>query len=341
MLAGYPWTAIPNYTEDWRVTPLSRAVLAICPEYRFGPSVVARIESCRPCDNRRVVSLNVFVLAIAFLLVSFAGHADVYIWRDAPGAMKYSEVSPGGGVRNVKKLRTTVKFRCTFADSPTDCGFRLQAKAQSRASIAKGGRDGRTGLRLRTAPGDDNVAWSGAMERTDVYLSQADTGCYQGRQQWWEHSILFPDDFAMPTWQMYVVFDFHNTNSGPGQANFHVNFAPQADLTRPGELIFRGYGGATNSAGLYTATIGPVTKNVWYDFAYHVKWSSGSDGFFKAWVNGAQKLDHSGPTLYAGQGCYLKLANYHTPVCDPYPGCKGPASSVIHGRVIRHDVEGP
>jgi hypothetical protein len=50
------------------------------------------------------------------------------------------------------------------------------------------------------------------------------------------------------------------------------------------------------------------------------------------------KLEHRGPTLYAGQGCYLKLANYHTPVCDPYPGCTGPASSVIHDRVIRYDV---
>jgi len=39
------------------------------------------------------------------------------------------------------------------------------------------------------------------------------------------------------------------------------------------------------------------------------------------------------PTLYVGQGCYLKLANYHIPYRK--------ASEVIHGRVIRHDVEGP
>lgn len=36
---------------------------------------------------------------------------------------------------------------------------------------------------------------------------------------------------------------------------------------------------------------------------------------------------YRGPTLYPGQGCYLKLANYHTAFGKP--------SSVIHARVIR------
>jgi hypothetical protein len=47
----------------------------------------------------------------------------------------------------------------------------------------------------------------------------------------------------------------------------------------------------------------------------------------QAWVNGVKKLDHRGPTIYAGDVCYLKLANYHSPF--------GQASAVIHDRVIR------
>ena len=73
--------------------------------------------------------------------------------------------------------------------------------------------------------------------------------------------------------------------------------------------------------------IGPIVRNRWYDFVYHVKWSSGSDGWFDAWVDGEQILHYRGPTLYAGQGCYLKLANYHTPVGKPV--------SVVHARVLR------
>jgi hypothetical protein len=49
-------------------------------------------------------------------------------------------------------------------------------------------------------------------------------------------------------------------------------------------------------------------------------------------VNGAKKMDYGGPTLYAGQGCYLKLANYHTGF--------GRANSVIHARVIRATAPG-
>ena len=70
-----------------------------------------------------------------------------------------------------------------------------------------------------------------------------------------------------------------------------------------------------------------IVRNTWYDFVYHVKWSSGSDGYMQAWVNGVLMLDHRGPTLYTGYGVYLKLANYHS--------ATGQASSIIHDRVVR------
>jgi hypothetical protein len=234
----------------------------------------------------------------------------------------------GGGSESDEALTAgtpTTGFYCTFQTAPDDCGFLEQGRVQ-RASIVSVGRDGSTGVRLNTQPGDNNVSGSGAMERNDLKLSQARTDGYEGREHWWAHSILLPDDFAMPTWQMYVLFDFHNTADAGGQANFHVNF-------ENGALVFRGFGGTLNN-GRYGAPIGIPEKNTWYDFVYHVKWSAGSDGFLRAWVNGVKKLDHRGPTLYRGEGVYLKLANYHVPVCNT-PGCTGPASSVIHDRIIR------
>jgi hypothetical protein len=121
-----------------------------------------------------------------------------------------------------------------------------------------------------------------------------------------------------------VVADFHHTGR-TGQANFHLR------VLRDG-LHFMGAGGAAvaagaSSPGVYKAYIGPLARNLWYDFVYHVRWSSGEDGFFHAWVNGERKLAYRGPTLYAGMGCYLKLANYHSPV--------GEASAVLHDRVVR------
>ncbi|HJR70087.1 MAG TPA: heparin lyase I family protein [Gammaproteobacteria bacterium] len=226
-----------------------------------------------------------------------------------------------------------VLFLCTFVTGPTDCGFQEHAKVAGRATLVSNARDGGTGVRLHTEPGDSDVTGSGQMERNDLWLTQAATDGYEGREQWWAHSLYLPDDFVIPTWHNYVFFDFHNTALGDWQANFHV-------LNRNGILTFQGYGGVTESnqpVNPFSAPIGPIQKNVWYDFVYHVKWSSGSDGYFDAWVNGVKKLSHRGPTLYAGQGVYLKLANYHVPVCDPYPACIGThaGSSVIHDRIVR------
>ena len=222
---------------------------------------------------------------------------------------------------------STPSWSCTFAQSSTDCGFYLQAAAPDRATLVNTAIDGATAVQLETQPGDSNLFGSGTNERADLSLSQEATGCYQGAEQWWSHSILFPDGYVVPpagsTWNWGIVFDFHHTGS-TGQPNFEI-------VSLPTGLYFWGAGGLTEvnspgDPGFFQAPIGPVVKNVWYNFVYHVKWSSGSDGFFKAWVNGVLKLDHVGPTLYAGEGCYLKLANYHTPI--------GQSVSVIHDRVM-------
>lgn len=308
-----------------------------------------------PLHRTRWRILQAFLAASGFLIVSAAGLADAYVWRDARGAPKFADAHPGEGARDVKKLGATFRFLTTFTKTPfrtapgdgtSDDGiWWVEQKAgTNRATIVNSGADGRMGLRLHTEPGDSNVSSSGFHERNDVALPQKDTGCYQGREQWWEHSILFPDDYVAPaasskySFSWNVVFDFHNSAPGPWQANLHtevVTLSPDPDdplrNPYPPILRFRGYGGKKSGDGEFIAPIGPLVRNAWYDFVYHVKWSSGPDGFFDAWVNGVQKLSHKGPTLYVGQGCYLKLANYHVPYRQP--------SSVIHGRVIRHDVE--
>jgi hypothetical protein len=213
------------------------------------------------------------------------------------------------------------QFFCTFQNSPGECGFGIQAKSNSRVTIVSGGRDGGTAVRLQTLPGDSNLFGSGSSERADLSLSVANTDCYQGKEAWWAHSILFPSDYVPATNGFGVVMDFHQTGS-VGQANFHVDSSRWDGLLR-----FRGYGGIPNQTPPYEKVIGPVVKNQWYDFVYHVRWSSGSDGFMRAWVNGKKKLDHRGPTIYSGDVCYLKLANYHTPFGQP--------TAVIHDRVIR------
>jgi hypothetical protein len=228
-----------------------------------------------------------------------------------------------------------LQFQCAFVNSPNDCGFSEQSFVLPRASIANGvSRVATSSVRLHTEPGDNNVTGSGANERDDLSISQALTGCYAGQEQWWAHSILFPNDYVDPpmstasSWNWGVVFDFHQS-AGSGPVTFEVEAMPATAISpdRPTGLRFSGAGGDPANPTTYSAAIGPVVRNVWYDFIYHVKWSWNSDGFFYAWVNGEQKLAYTGPTLYVGQGCYLKLANYHSALGQPV--------AVIHARVLR------
>jgi len=230
------------------------------------------------------------------------------------------------------------EFSCMFERAPQSCGFVEQAKGADRVSLVQ--IAGMNGVRLHTRPGDSHVRGSRAAERTDLALSQRASDCYEGKEHWWAHSVLFPDDYVAPpestasSWNFGVVADFHNTTNGGGQANFQVNAMPATAISpdRPTGLSFKVAYGNQTSPTEATYPIGPVVRNQWYHFVYHVKWSSGEDGFFDAWVDGMRKMVYRGPTLYPGQGCYFKLANYHSAFGRP--------SSVIHARVVRGSTAG-
>src|SRR5881275_1474997 len=248
------------------------------------------------------------------LLRAIAVAAAIFVLAPPPPAS--AQISPNAS------------WSCEFVNSPTDCGFNLQAFASSRATTVSPGRDGTTAAELTTQPGDSNLYGSGTAERADMDIGISTSYCNQGQDEWWAHSLMFPQNYVIPpagsVWNWGVVFDFHHT--GPtGQPNFQIASLPTG-------LEFWVSGGPTvvngpTDPGFHSVAIGPVTKNVWYDFMYHVKWSSGSDGFFQAWLNGQQLMNYSGATLYVGESCYLKLANYHTPLGVPI--------SVIHSRVVR------
>src|SRR5947208_8541615 len=227
------------------------------------------------------------------------------------------------------QISPSAAWSCEFANSTTACGFYLQAAASNRAAVVGPGRDGSTAIELTTHLGDINIAGSDSNERADLALSPSSRYCNQGQDEWWAHSLMFPPSYVAPpagaVWNWGALFDFHNSSSGGGQPNFMV-YATPTGL----ELHMAGGANTVNrptDPGYYSIAIAPIAKNVWYDFVYHVKWSSGSDGLFQAWLNGRQVMNYSGPNLYVGQSCYLKLANYHTPLGVPI--------SVIHSRVVR------
>lgn len=210
-----------------------------------------------------------------------------------------------------------VAWSCDFEG--TYCGMVEQSKVEParRSRFVPVAREGRQAIELTTLPGDDEVHGSGHWERNDLELPPSREYCNEGQDEWWSFSVLFPDHYVEPV--LGDVMDFHG-NASHGQANLNL-------VSVRGELRLHGFYGDVDHPGEYRKDLGRIRRNRWYDFVYHVKWSSRDDGYMIAWMNGRKVLVHHGPTLYPRISCYLKLANYHTPSRRP--------SSVIFDRVVR------
>jgi Polysaccharide lyase len=275
------------------------------------------------CPLRRELGLALLVAA----LLPACTPSPVSVQINPPGGA--TPAASGPGTSSLPAATPAAGFSCDFPSAATDCGFMLQAAAPDRAMIVGPGRDAPTAAQLTTEPGDINLFGSGTAERADLELPPSSAYCNQGQEEWWAHSLMFPGGYVIPlagllTLSWGVVFDFHHTGSS-GQANFQIVSLPTGL-----ELWIAGGPTVVNSPsdpGFFSVPIGTVQFDVWYDFVYHVLWSSGSDGYFQAWLNNQQVMNYSGPTLYAGQSCYLKLADYHTALGLPV--------SVIHSHVVR------
>jgi hypothetical protein len=197
-----------------------------------------------------------------------------------------------------------------------------------RSSIVDIARSGARGVRLHTEPGDSQVRGSDHWERDDLMKPPDPSYCNEGQEEWWAVSVMFPADFVFPPGpEAGIIMDFHHTGAD-GQANYEIQTIPGIGLRA------RGFGGGAIDSGKFDALIpdpygaGPnVARNVWYDFVFHVRWSAGAGGLMEGWLNGRKYQSFSGPTLYSGLACYLKLANYHAPTGRP--------SSVVFDRVVR------
>jgi len=221
----------------------------------------------------------------------------------------------------------------------------------NRIALVSGGRDGSMGIKLQTLNDDSNVHSSGSLERSEIQMTQPDTGAVNGADTWWANSLFVPTDSTLLNtidWSIGVM-QFHGTPSAGDAPNFLLSILYQTGNSP--HLVFRaftaGAGGIPGRNGTqytydidgHTDRIGQcifddVQKGVWYDFVHHIKWSYTGTGSHEIWMRKAggpvvKVLDKSGiNTLYTGDTAYTKLGAYHDPVV-------GANTSVIHDRLRR------
>jgi hypothetical protein len=103
-----------------------------------------------------------------------------------------------------------------------------------------------------------------------------------------------------------VFVQFHNS-APEGQSNVHFYVLDNK------KVALRVLGGNMARPAKRYVTLAPLVRGRWYDFVFHVRWSSSRSGFVEVWVNGVLVLRRiATPTLYTGQSVYLKQGYYRS-----------------------------
>lgn len=142
-------------------------------------------------------------------------------------------------------------------------------------------------LKTTVRKGDDPINASG--HRNELVSWGHDK---KGSERFYRWQTMWPEDYESPdTWQLFTQWH-HDGKDGSPPVEFY---------TRGEEIILR-----VSGDELWRA---PLERGRWHDFVFHVKWDR--SGFVELFHNGVQVLEKTtAPTLYAGQGVYLKQGLY-------------------------------
>jgi len=170
---------------------------------------------------------------------------------------------------------------------------------------------GRYAAKFIVHPGDDPINSSG--ERAEVRRT---TGESEGQERWWSWSTRFDSSYdyevGSGTWNIFTQWhDGADRGCSP----------PMFFDVSAGRLRMGARGGVADYSGGHctapTSTkwdLGPLAKDHWYHFLFHVRWSSSANtGFVELWLDNQPIVPRTSvATLYAGDNVYFKQGLYRS-----------------------------
>jgi hypothetical protein len=122
-----------------------------------------------------------------------------------------------------------------------------------------------------------------------------------GTEVRWTFYLNLPTQTFLPHYFCGVLWEFHTTRSSGHNLAIDVTSAPQ-----PCFKFIRDTGG--EATPYYTDSL---ILNHWYQVVIEIKWSLGSDGYIRWFMDGTKWLDYSGATCFPGDGDpYLQFGYY-------------------------------
>lgn len=153
--------------------------------------------------------------------------------------------------------------------------------------------EGRYALKATVKQGDDPINSSG--NRNELVYEGHEKA---GSEYYYRWKVMFAPDFpSVNTWQLFTQWH-HDGTSGSPPVQFYV-YGEEIRLTLSDTI---------------TPWTMPLTRGVWHEFIFHVKWSSDPKvGFVELWHNREKVLPKRNlATMYAGMNIYLKLGLYRS-----------------------------
>jgi hypothetical protein len=127
-----------------------------------------------------------------------------------------------------------------------------------------------------------------------------------GTEVQWTFYLNLPTQTFLPHWFCGVLWEFHTSTSSGHNLAIDVTSTPQ-----PCFKILRDTGGGQE--GLTPYYTDSLILDHWYQVVMQVKWSLGSDGYIRWFIDGTKWLDYSGATCFPGDGDpYLQFGYYST-----------------------------
>ncbi|AWW32521.1 hypothetical protein DN752_21520 [Echinicola strongylocentroti] len=111
------------------------------------------------------------------------------------------------------------------------------------------------------------------------------------QDMWYSFAVYFPED----------GYEYDKTNESISQWR-QSSGGPSLSLRTAKDELYIRVVSPKDEDKWETINLGPIIKDEWTEFAFHVQHSSDSDGSVEVWRDGNKILNYKGPNLYKGRG---------------------------------------
>jgi hypothetical protein len=232
------------------------------------------------------------------------------------------------GAGAVEVSRRGLWFRGDFESGGLEGWYWDRARPDSIRVVSQPVRKGRYAVGITLAPGDR----AAGKERAELKLGDKEIERLRGRQggeMWYAWSLFLPAGEAEPPGEpLQIVAQWHHRPPQPPASEKsgkstetvlglrpEVNGPPPLTLhlvSKAGQRSLVLFGRSAARGERRVLGERPARTGAWMDLLFHIRWSTGGDGFVEAWLDG-QSLTSGrklGATLYSPDSNYLRLGLY-------------------------------